>query len=164
MKIDVSKLTSLKENILSEDLVFDEASFPCYPPLLKVNSCHVDISAHNYEEFIDVNVSLKAEVVLQCSYTLKPFVTVIKAKDSMHFSNSEEDEDFIQYKGNLIEMDKYIFDLLSASIPSSPKAPGAKLPEDGKGYRIISEDEFKKEKEATGNSKFDALKDFEFDD
>ena len=27
-----------------------------------------------------------------------------------------------------------------------------------------TEDEFKKEKEATGNSKFDALKDLEFDD
>lgn len=163
MKIDVSKLNDLKDTIYSEDIVFDAEKYVCHPPLLEVKSCHVDLTVHNYSEFIDVNVSLKAEVLLQCSYSLKSFDACIKAKDNLHFANEEGDEEFISYKGNLIEMDDYLFDLLSASVPASPKAPGATLPDSGKGYRILSEDELLKEKEEQGNSKFDALKDFDFD-
>lgn len=164
MKIDVSKLKPYVDNIYEEDIVFDTEAYPCFPPLLEVKKTHVNLLVHNYDEFIDVNVTLKAEVVLQCSYSLKPFATSIVAKDNMHFATNQDDEDFILYKGNLIDMDKYIFDLLSASVPASPKAPGAKLPSDGNGYRIISEDELAKEKESHGNSKFDALKDLDFDD
>ena len=61
-------------------------------------------------------------------------------------------------------MDHYIFNLLSASVPLSPKAPNAKAPQSGKGYRVLSEEEFLKEKEEQGNSQFDALKDIDFDD
>ena len=61
-------------------------------------------------------------------------------------------------------MDHYIFNLLSASVPLSPKAPNATAPKSGKGYRVLSEEEFLKEKEEQGNSQFDALKDLEFDD
>jgi hypothetical protein len=61
-------------------------------------------------------------------------------------------------------MDPYIFNLLSASVPLSPKAPNAKAPKSGNGYRVLSEDEFLSEKEEQGNSQFDALKDLDFDE
>ena len=90
---------------------------------------------------------------------------MITGSDELHFAPSkDEDEDCIEYKGTSIEMDPYIFNLLSASVPLSPKAPNAKAPKSGKGYRVLSEDEFLKEKEEQGNSQFDALKDLEFDD
>ena len=164
MKIEVSKLKPLIDNVFDEDIVFDEEIYAPHLPLLKVNNAHVTLSVHNYDEFIDVNIKLKADVVLQCSYSLKPFKKILNATDDMHFANNDDDEDFIHYKGNVIEMDKYVFDLLSASIPASPKAPGAKLPNDGKGYRILSEDDLKREKESKVNSKFDALLDIDFDD
>ena len=49
-------------------------------------------------------------------------------------------------------------------LPLSPKAPDAKAPTSGKGYRVLSEDDFIKEREEQGNSQFDALKDLEFDE
>ena len=165
MKIDVLKLPYTKVANLSEDVVFNPEVFVCHAPLISVQSCHAKLKAQRFEEFIYVTLSIKANVTLQCSYTLKNFETTIEGTDELHFApNKDEDEDCIEYRGTVIEMDHYIFNLLSASVPLSPKAPNAKAPESGKGYRVLSEDEFLKEKEEQGNSQFDALKDIDFDD
>ena len=165
MKLDVLKLPYTKVETLSQDISFDPEVFVCHAPLINVLSCHVELKAQRFEEFIYVTLSLKAKVTLQCSYTLQNFDTEIFGEDELHFAPSkDEDEDCIEYKGTSIEMDQYIFNLLSASVPLSPKAPNAKAPESGKGYRVLSEDEFWKEKEEVGNSQFDALKDIDFDD
>ena len=104
-------------------------------------------------------------MTLQCSYTLKSFETTISGVDELHFAPSkDEDEDCIEYKGNSIDIDPYIFNLLSASIPLSPKAPNAKAPTSGKGYRVLSEEDFLREREEQGNSQFDALRDLDFDE
>ena len=166
IKIDVSKLSYTKETLIKEVVVFDSDVFKCYPPLLEVKSCDMEAKIRRYEGFIYVNLHIKADVVLQCSYTLKPFESIIKSDEELHFASyvEEGDDDLIEFKGNSIELDKYIFDSISASIPPSPKAPGAKLPSGGKGYRVISSEEFEKEKEEKTDSRFDALKDLEFDD
>lgn len=164
MKIDVSKLSSLKENVFKETLVFDNEKFKCHFPLLGIKKVDVELKVHRYEDFIDINIKMNAKVVLSCSYTLKPFDYAVHASDEMHFGSGEDDEDLIPYVGNFIDMDQYIFDLLSASIPLAPKAPGAKLPQSGKHYRILNEDELLRDKKETGNSKFDCLKDLDFED
>lgn len=166
IKIDVSKLSYTKETILNEVVSFDPELYKCYPPLLEVKKCKVEAKIRRYEDFIYVSLLIKADVVLQCSYTLKPFDSKLKSNEELHFASyvEEGDDDLVIYKGNSIELDKYIFDAISASVPPSPKAPGAKLPESGKGYRVISSDEFIKEKENQTNSQFDALEGLEFDD
>ena len=165
MKLDVLKLPYTKVANLSEDITFDPKVFVCHNPLVSVETCHAELRAQRFEEFIYVNLSIKANVTLQCSYTLKNFKTTIEGTDELHFAPSQdEDEDCIVYKGTSIDMDHYIFNLLSASVPLSPKAPNAKAPQSGKGYRVLSEEEFLKEKEEQGNSQFDALKDIDFDD
>ena len=165
MRIDVLKLPYTKVAELSEDIVFDPKVFVCHIPLVSVESCHAELKAQRFEEFIYITLSIKAKVTLQCSYTLKHFETTISGVDELHFAPSkDEDEDCIEYRGTSIEMDQYIFNLLSASVPLSPKAPNAKAPESGKGYRVLSEEDFLKEGEEQGNSQFDALKDLEFDE
>ena len=166
IKIDVAKLSYSKETTFHEVVNFDPEEFKCYPPLLEVKKVDVDIKIRRYEQFIYVSYKFKANVTLQCSYTLKPFDSVIKGEEELHFAGyaEEGDDDLIIYKGNSIELDKYIFDSLSASIPPSPKAPGAKLPESGKDYRVISFAEYEKEKEEKVDPRFDKLKDLEFDE
>jgi len=165
MKLDVLKLPYTKVQTLEDDLTFDPEVFVCHASLIEVKNCHVELKAQRFEEFIYVTISLKAKVVLECSYTLKHFETTISGTDELHFAPSkDEDEDCIEYKGTSIELDQHIFNLLSASVPLSPKAPNAKSPSSGTGYRVISEDEFYKEKEEGGNSPFDALKDLDFDE
>jgi len=165
MKIDVLKLPYTKVFETKEDVSFDPEVFVCHIPLINVLSCHAELKAQRFEEFIYVTLSIKAKVTLQCSYTLKNFETTIEGVDELHFAPSrDEDEDCIEYKGTSIDMDQYIFNLLSASVPLSPKAPNAKAPTSGKGYRVLSEEELIKEKEEEGNSQFDALKDLDFDE
>ena len=166
IKIDVTKLSYTKESTLDEDVNFDPETYKCYPPLLEVKKCHVQIKVRRYEQFIYMILNIKADVVLQCSYTLKPFDSKIKTNEELHFANrvEEGDDDLIEFRGNYIELDKYIFDSLSASIPPSPKAPGASLPKGGKDYRVISSDDYLKEKEEKIDPRFAALDDLEFDD
>ena len=165
MKLDVLKLPYTKEAKLSEEVSFDPEVFKCHFPLVEVLGCHTDVTVQRFEEFIYVTISIKAKVILQCSYTLQNFETVVKGVDELHFASSnEDDEDCIEFKGNTIDLDQYIFNLLSASIPPSPKAPNAKAPVSGNGYRVLSEEEFASEREEKGNSQFDALKDLEFDE
>ena len=166
MKIEVSKLSYTKETILKEDLSFDVAKYPPCLPLIEVKKAEVDANVRRYEEFIYVSLKIKANVILQCSYTLKPFETTLNTVEEMHFASAadEDDEDLIIYKGNSIELDKYIYDAISASIPPSPKAPGAKLPNSGKDYRVMSYDEFEKEKEEKVDPRFAKLDELEFDD
>lgn len=165
MRLDVLKLPYTKVYNATEDVSFDPEVFKCHAPLIEVKGCRVELKAQRFEEFIYVTISLKAKVVLECSYTLKHFETTISGVDELHFAPSkDEDEDCIEYKGTSIELDQYIFNLLSASVPLSPKAPNAKTPSSGNGYRVLSEDDYLKEKEEVGNSQFDALKDLEFDE
>lgn len=166
IKIDVTKLSYTKETILKEDVCFDPEVFKCYPPLLEVKKCGVEAKIRRFEDFIYMNLFIKADVILQCSYTLKPFESKIKSNEELHFASYIEDgdEDLIEYKGNSIELDKLIFDSISASIPPSPKAPSAKLPSGGKGYRVLSSEDYEKEKEDKVNPRFDALKDIDVDD
>lgn len=165
MKLDVLKLPYTKEAKLSEEVSFDPEVYKCHFPLVEVLGCHTDVTVQRFEEFIYVTISIKAKVILQCSYTLQNFETIVKGVDELHFASSnEDDEDCIEFKGNTIDLDPYIFNLLSASIPPSPKAPNAKAPESGKGYRVLSEEDFFSEREEKGNSQFDALKDLDFDE
>ena len=166
MKIDVSKLSYTKETDISGILTFDPEEYKCYPPLLEVNDVSVKAKIRRYEQFIYVELNFKADVVLQCSYTLKPFKSSLKSKEELHFASyvEEGDDDLIIYKGNSIELDKYIFDAISANVPPSPKAPGATLPKDGKGYRVLTSDELIKEKENQTDSRFAKLDELEFDD
>lgn len=165
MKIDVLRLSFSKKTHVSEDITFDPEVFKCHIPLLEVKSCHVDLDVQRFEEFIYVTIGIKAKVVLQCSYTLKPFEKFIRDTDELHFApTADEDEDCITYTGTSIEMDSYIFNLLSAALPLAPVAPNAKLPKLSNGEEIMTDTQYFKEKSEQGNSQFDALKDLDFDD
>jgi len=164
MKIDIGKLVLGKENFFKEDVILDPEKFHIYPPLLEVNQLQVEAKVHRYSDFIDLYLSIKADVILQCSYTLKPFPSSLEESDEIHFSNNPDDgEDMQVYHGNFLNLDPYIYNLLSASVPTSPKSPNAKLPSSGKGFRVLSEQEYQKDKEESFDPRFDALKDLDLE-
>ena len=149
MILEVNKLNSTKQYISEEEVFFNEDTYKCIPPLIAVNKCVATIKANRYDDFIEVMLYIKADLTLQSSYTLKPFNYKLKTEEEYHFSSYQDDEDsdFIIYKGNIIHMDEYIFNLISASIPMAPKAPGETLQKLDGDVRVMSEKDFLKEKE-----------------
>ena len=165
MKLDVLRLPFTKQMHVSEDVTFDPEVFKCHIPLVEVKNCHVNLIVQRFEEFIYVTIEIKARVMLQCSYTLQIFEKTIHDVDELHFApTNDEDDDCITYTGTSIEMDPYIFNLLSAAVPLAPKAPNAKITHSNDGFKVITDEEYMKQKAEQGNSQFDALKDLDFDD
>ncbi|MCQ2793062.1 MAG: DUF177 domain-containing protein [Bacilli bacterium] len=163
MILEVNKLVSTKPFEESEDITFDKEKYKCVLPLIEIKKCHVKVDATNYNDFIEVMILVDAVVLLESSYTLKPFEFHMLTGEEYHFGTSAyEGDDVIEYKGNIIKLDDYIFNLISASIPLSPKAPGETLPKSGKGYRILSEDDYEKEKQSSGDPRFSKLDDIDF--
>ena len=166
MILEVNKLNSSKAYIVEEDITFDTDTYKCILPLISVDKCHVVLKANRYDDFIEVVIDLKADLTLQSSYTLKPFSYKLKTNEEYHFSSikDDEDNDFIVYKGNIIHLDELIFNLISASIPMSPKAPGEKLMKvEDEEYRLLSQDEYEKEKSEAVDSRWSKLDNLDID-
>lgn len=165
MILEINKIPANKPLIVEEDISFDEDTYKCVLPLIEVKKCHVRLEARRYSDFVEANVSIDCDLLLQSSYTLKPFNYKLKANEEYHLSaiQDDEDSDFIIYKGSHVKMDEYIFNLISASIPMSPKAPGEKFEKDDGDVRFMSEEDFLKEKEEAVDHRFDKLDELDFD-
>ena len=88
----------------------------------------------------------------------------INAKDDLEFTDNEEDDGCYLAQGPLIDLDEYILGILLANVPVRIVKKGAKLPDSGNGYRVLTQDEYQKEKENTQDPRWDALNDLEFDE
>ena len=165
MILEVNKLNSSKQYISEEEVSFDADTYKCILPLIAVNSCSVTIKANRYDDFIEVMLCVKADLTLQSSYTLKPFNYELKTEEEYHFSSYQEDadDDFIIYKGNIIHLDELIFNLISASIPMAPKAPGETLQKVDGSVRVMSEEDYLKEKAEAVDPRFAKLDDLDID-
>ncbi|HBF67742.1 MAG TPA: hypothetical protein DDW20_00255 [Firmicutes bacterium] len=163
MRINVNQL-SKKPLELEEEISIPE-SFKCVFPLVSVNKLIAKIHTSSYEDFVDVFLEIKADVILKSVYSLNDFPETITAKEEYHFGSSydDDDTDMININSNIINMDEYVLNLLSASIPVSPKIKGEKLPSSGEGYVVMSEEEYDKSRDEKYDSRFDKLKDLDLD-
>ena len=82
-------------------------------------------------------------------------------KDDLEFTDNEEDDGCYLAHGPLIDLDEYILGILLANVPVRIVKKGAKLPGDGQDYRVISEDQYVKEKENSVDHRWDALDNLE---
>lgn len=128
-----------------------------------VNSSKGEIELNKFDHSLIVKVNVLFNVDVVSSYSSEVFKTKIKVNDELYFTNSKslDSDDFI-FVNDEIDLDNYIYSFLITSIPLNIHKPGEALPK-GDGYRVLSEDEFKKEKESSGGNAFDALKDIDFD-
>ncbi len=162
MIIEVNRL-SKKPLTIEEDVIFSD-EYKCVKPLLEIKHCKASIDVHKYEDFIRVELRVNAKLRVESSYTLKPFDYDLTEKEEYHFStNKSEDEECILIRGNHINLDPYIFNLISASLPISLKEKSEKLPSGGDGYNVYSEEEYMAKKEDDVDPRFAKLNDIDLD-
>lgn len=162
MQINPYNFLENKKYQLEGDIDFSSTDLSAIFNLKKINNCHVDIDINNYENVLVLSLKIKANVTLVSSYSLKEFDKDLSINDTIDFSFNEEDEDssFVIKDSNLI-LDKYILDIIITNIPSKVAMKGEKLPVGDESFRVISEDEYLKEKENQKDDRWSKLDDID---
>ena len=151
-----------KNYIVEEDLDFSNEKFdPNH--IRQIGKTHVQITGQDYDDFLILNFKITSSVIGVCSYSLEDVPLTIKSEGSLSFTFEEEDEENIHIDSPIFEVDPYIIDLIVAEVPLKIVKKGKSLPESGDGYRVLSEDEYKKEQENKTDSRWAALDDIELD-
>ena len=156
MKINRALLTNGIAKTFEEAIDFSSCEFD-QNHIKSIPSCVVKATATDYESILRIVVEINALVIGVCSYSLEDVELKLKINDELNFTDDEEDEDNYYEKDNIIDLDQYILGILLANIPMKIVKKGAKLPEDGNNYRVISEDEYNKEKANSHDSRWDVL-------
>ena len=160
MKINRALLTNGVAKSFEEAIDFSHIEFD-KNHIRSIQDCNVKAVATDYESILCIDVEISALVIGVCSYSLEDVEIPLKIKDQLVFTDDETDEDNYYIKGNIVDLDEYILGILLANVPVRIIKKGAKLPGDGNDYRVISEDQYQKEKEKKPDSRWGALDDLD---
>lgn len=160
MKFNLNKLVSGKTHCFEYDESFEGKDFKYSLPLNSIKSTKITVSFLESGDVLTISIKGEATVNLKCCYTLKDFDKTIKIDESNDYSLVDDggDLEFIGSRQD-IEVDDFVYDAIASSIPMEVHIDGASLPSSENNYRILTEDEYRKEKEEKTDSRFDKLKD-----
>ena len=155
MKLNRLTLPVGKEVVFHEDIDFSAYQGDPYH-VRSIKSCHMDLSVLNYDELVVLSFQLKGEVMTTCAYTLEEIPYQYNIKESVELAGNEDDE--FEIINETIDIDEILITLIVSNVPMKVVKKGAKLPSNGDGYQVMSEEEANSKKKA---SPFDALDDLE---
>ena len=155
MKLNRLTLPVGKEVIFHEDIDFSSYKGDPYH-VRSIKSCHMDLSVLNYDELVVLSFKIKGEVMTTCAYTLEEIPYQYDIKESVELAGNEDDE--FEMINETIDIDQILITLIVSNVPMKVIKEGAKLPSNGDGYRVLSEEDALKEKKA---SPFDVLDDLD---
>ena len=162
MKLNRQTLPLNKPTAFDEDVEFSAYEFdPNY--IRGINNCHVELTATQYEDILRIDIHIKANVIAICAYTLEDVDLPINVKDEIDFTDDENDDTCYYAPETIIDLDDYILSLILSAVPPKVVKKGAKLPDGGEGYRVLSEEELAKERANKKDSRWDALDDLDLE-
>lgn len=159
MKFFKSQINNKETKSLSETISFQNVN----KPILALNNFNVTALIFLDQNLVNVSFEIKGVAQVECAYTLESVDYPLDFKESIDISEDESNQDTYFVKGNLVDLNPIILDLIIGHIPTKVIKKGAKLNTSGDGYRVLSEDDLKKEREKKEeyNSAFDKLKDLD---
>ena len=152
-----------KDYVFEGEISFEDASVdPNH--IRKILPASFKITGQVFEDLLLLHLDIKTTVIGVCCYTLEDVELPIHIVDDIQISDTIEDDDHIFYEPNvLFDIDPYILSLIIASVPIKIVKKGAKLPNSGEGYRVLSEEEYLKEEASKKDPRWAALDDIELD-
>jgi uncharacterized metal-binding protein YceD (DUF177 family) len=156
MRINRQLIPLNKEVSFAEEIDFSQTKFDSVF-IRKITSCQVKAKAFQSDKILRIVVDVKSEIVAISGYSLQDVPLSIKAHDELIFSDDPQDENAIYEPKNIFDIDNHILSIILAHIPNRVVGKGEKLPESGKGYRILTEEEYLKEKETKTDSRWEKL-------
>ena len=157
--LPLNKTETFKEDVDFSTLTLDENH------VKRIEKCQVKVNATEYGDVLLCEINGEASVIASCSYTLEDVPLKVKFHEKFYFSDQDDGSDNCYFEpGVNIDLDPHILALILAEVPHNITKSGAKLPESGNGYRVLSEEDFLEEKKHKKNSAFDILDSIEFDE
>ena len=157
--LPVGKPETFDEEIDFSSLKLDENH------VKKINKCSVKVIATEFGDVLQCSINGEADVVASCSYTLDDVPLHVNIKDTLYFSSEVMGSQECYFEPGIeVDLDPHILALILAEVPHNITKSGASLPKSGNGYRVLSEEDYKKEKQNKKNSAFDILDTIEFDE
>ena len=153
-----------KDYVLEGEVDLSHLTFDSYH-VRKIKKVTYKVTGQIYDDLLVLEVKFDADVISSCAYTLEDLPYHAKGKESIEISNEIQDDEFIFYEeSNIFDFEPYLISLVVSSVPNKLVKKGATLPNNGDGYRFLSEEEYEKEqKEKKKSSPFDILDDIELD-
>ena len=149
--------------VLSEDLDLSSVPFD-QNHIKRVESCHIELTGNNYDSLCVINIEIKAKVIAPSAYSGKDVVLNLDFADIIQISDEDEDDEELFYEKDMIfEIDPYVISLIVGEVPMVVTLKDEKLPEDGKGYRILTEDEYLEEQKSKTDPRWSKLDDIDLD-
>lgn len=153
MKINRLLLQLNKPETFIEDVDFSSYKGDPYH-IRKINKCHVEVVATQYENLLTLKFDIKGEVTSSCAYTLEDILYPIDIHETINITGEEDDE--FTFDSDILDLNEIIITLIVYSVPMKLVKKGASLPKDGEGYRFIDKEEKK-------SSPFDVLDDLDIE-
>ena len=164
MKLNRAILPANKPETFDEEIDFSSLK-PDENHVKRIDKCLVKVIATEFGDVLQCAISGNADVIASCSYTLEDVPLHVEFKETLYFSSEVMGSQECYYEpGVEIDLNPHILALILAEVPHNIVKSGAQLPKSGNGYRVLSEDDFIKEKSHKGNSAFDILDTIDFDD
>ena len=164
MKLNRAILPANKPQTFDEEIDFSSLKLD-ENHVKKINKCSVKVIATEFGDVLQCSINGEADVIASCSYTLDDVPLHVNFKDTLYFSSEVIGSQECYFEpGVEIDLDPHILALILAEVPHNITKSGASLPKSGNGYRVLSEDDYIKEKQNKKNSAFDILDTIEFDE
>jgi uncharacterized metal-binding protein YceD (DUF177 family) len=153
MQLIKSHLTA-RPLYVDEDLHFEASHFASSYPILGVKKLHLQAEFSRDNAVVHAVMKISGRIILEDSYTAKPFEKNVKVEEETDILEEEngEDDGFI-IPGKFIDVEELSLAIIRFSLPIKVLAPGSKLPKSGTNYSVRGEDEAEEEH----SSPFDAL-------
>lgn len=159
----------VREQHVSEIIDLSNEDFSANYSLKGIAPFKLDVIFNTYDEEVEVSIYGKVTVTLECAYTLELFEDEIELDEELIFNfvnpniEAESDDAFYE-KGPDIVLDHYIYALILSYIPLKAIKPGAKRPESGEGYTVLTEEEYAAQKQTLGDEYDDIFSKLDIDE
>ena len=164
MKLNSATLPANKPETFDEEIDFSSLKLD-ENHVKKISNCVVKVIATEFGDVLQCSINGEADVIASCSYTLDDVPLHVNFKETLYFSSEVVGSEECYFEpGVEIDLDPHILALILAEVPHNITKSGAKLPNSGEGYRVLSEDDYLNEKKNKKNSAFDILDTIEFDE
>ena len=152
---------------LDEDISFEPEAFARMHHIRSVPRVHVSGEIHYdvVSERVYADLSVTGVMIVPCSITLEDVEVEFHSDASEQFSFVKcDDADVHETKGDVVELLPVIFQLILMEVPLKVVKPGIGEYPQGNGWKVIKEEDLRKEKEHEIDPRLAKLREFKVEE